>query len=117
MNKQIKARWIKALRSGKYKQGVGVLRTEDNKYCCLGVLCDLHSKSTGTKWKKTIDSDFPWEYLDTDIDLPLEVREWANLPINPDNNMAAQLSAYNDGAGNVSRKTFVGIAKLIEKHL
>lgn len=30
--------WIKALESGKYKQGTGSL-VEDGKYCCLGVAC------------------------------------------------------------------------------
>jgi hypothetical protein len=38
MNPKYKTRWIKALRSGKYKQGVGALKTESGKYCCLGVL-------------------------------------------------------------------------------
>ena len=33
--------WIDALRSGKYRQGQGVLRTRDNGFCCLGVLCDI----------------------------------------------------------------------------
>lgn len=41
MNKEIKAKWIEALRSGKYKQGKAALRTENNEYCCLGVLCEL----------------------------------------------------------------------------
>lgn len=34
-------RWIKALRSGKYKQGKKALRTSNNEFCCLGVLCDV----------------------------------------------------------------------------
>lgn len=36
-------RWLKALRSGKYKQGRGqlVLQESDGKYyCCLGVVCE-----------------------------------------------------------------------------
>ena len=33
--------WVAELRSGKYKQGQNVLRSEDNEYCCLGVLCEL----------------------------------------------------------------------------
>src|SRR5690242_19381506 len=39
MTPEIKQRWIAALRSGKYKQGTGTLRSEDGeRYCCLGVL-------------------------------------------------------------------------------
>jgi hypothetical protein len=35
-----RARWVVALRSGKYKQGDGSLHTND-AFCCLGVACDL----------------------------------------------------------------------------
>jgi hypothetical protein len=35
--------WIKALRSGKYKQGTGSLE-EDGKNCCLGVACRVALK-------------------------------------------------------------------------
>ena len=44
MNKAYKEKWVKALRSGKYKQTKGQLVREcgdDKTYCCLGVLCDL----------------------------------------------------------------------------
>lgn len=43
----IKEAWLKALRSGDYKQGRQALRIGDgkaSKYCCLGVLCDLGEK-------------------------------------------------------------------------
>ena len=39
--------WVEALRSGKYKQGESLLRSRDDHYCCLGVLCDL----AGVKWE------------------------------------------------------------------
>ena len=41
MDPVIKAKWIAALRSDNYQQGSGTLRTNDNKFCCLGVLCDI----------------------------------------------------------------------------
>lgn len=45
MNKTIKAKWIAALRSGKYKQAKGVMRegpaSNPKGFCCLGVLCDV----------------------------------------------------------------------------
>jgi len=37
LTEKIKKEWIKALRSGKYKQGTGKLQKE-SRYCCLGVL-------------------------------------------------------------------------------
>lgn len=33
--------WVAALRSGLYEQGQQVLKTQDGKFCCLGVACDL----------------------------------------------------------------------------
>lgn len=41
MKAEIKQKWLEALRGGKYAQGRMYLRREDNKFCCLGVLCDL----------------------------------------------------------------------------
>jgi hypothetical protein len=43
----IKAKWLEALRSGRYEQGRGHLRTSDDKFCCLGVLLDIIDP---TKW-------------------------------------------------------------------
>lgn len=55
LDKEVKERWIAALRSGDYEQGYRQLMQEcseldeDNevvtkRYCCLGVLCDLFLK-------------------------------------------------------------------------
>lgn len=33
-------KWVKALRSGKYKQGQDALQSEKG-YCCLGVACEI----------------------------------------------------------------------------
>lgn len=46
--------WVKALRSGQYKQGRGYLRSYRDQYCCLGVACDL---SGCGKWSYTPDRD------------------------------------------------------------
>lgn len=41
MKRDLKAKWLAALRSGQYDQGTGMLRTLDNKFCCLGVLLEI----------------------------------------------------------------------------
>lgn len=41
MNPDIKERWVAALRSGRYRQCEGTLRTDDNAFCAIGVLCDV----------------------------------------------------------------------------
>lgn len=49
--------WIAALRSGEYKQGRnGFLRSSDDMYCCLGVLCEIR----GATWE-----DAPLETVKT----------------------------------------------------
>jgi hypothetical protein len=40
MDAKLKAKWVKALRSGEYKQARKKLRDGEN-YCCLGVLCQI----------------------------------------------------------------------------
>lgn len=45
-----KAKWLTALRSGKYKQGHLALRNDRNEYCCLGVLCDVLKDEIGGYW-------------------------------------------------------------------
>ena len=46
MTKAEAREWVEALRSGKYRQGHGVLKDSvgDNnfEYCCLGVECEVH---------------------------------------------------------------------------
>lgn len=48
MKASIKKKWLKALRSGDYKQGTGQLRDSTDCFCCLGVLCDVQ----GRRWWK-----------------------------------------------------------------
>lgn len=41
MDKKLKDKWVKALRSGEYRQGKGALcyhLSVEKRYCCLGVL-------------------------------------------------------------------------------
>lgn len=46
MDKTLKRKWLKALRSGKFRQGQNGLRTPTThgghvRHCCLGVLCEV----------------------------------------------------------------------------
>lgn len=44
LDKKFKTKWMKALRSGEYKQGFGTLKEELDgivKYCCLGVAGEI----------------------------------------------------------------------------
>ncbi len=75
MNKDIKTQWVAALRSGEYAQTTHILKDASKdtpEFCCLGVLCDLHSKATGTPWRGNF-------YLNHNAQLPFEVAQWAEF--------------------------------------
>jgi hypothetical protein len=81
MNKEIKEKWCTALRYGGYKQGRGQLKLGD-KFCCLGVLCNIHSQenpSTVNKWHRPKNEFEDYSYLGSDQLLPREVKKWAGL--------------------------------------
>ena len=48
MNPDVKAKWVAALRSGEYKQGRVYLH-DDDRYCCLGVLCAIAPATVNVK--------------------------------------------------------------------
>jgi hypothetical protein len=132
MNKKIKDRWVKALRSGKYQQGKGVLcninsETGKREYCCLGVLSDLAVKSRVLSAPKRVHDDIEgdvFKYTDGDGEecsyyTPRDVAEWAGLPWIDPSVAGAKLSQHNDGneIEGVYRKDFDEIADLIDKEL
>ena len=117
MNKKVKQLWLEALRSGEYKQGETQLR-KGNKYCCLGVLCDIYRKNFGGKWDKTGAFEDSYTYTAESF-LPEGVRRWSGLnAIDPDIEDIA-LSTLNDGGvpDCPISLTFDEIADLIQVHL
>lgn len=50
VNKELVKLWVDTLRSGKYQQGKKALRSKDDKFCCLGVLCDISKDTLDTNW-------------------------------------------------------------------
>lgn len=65
MNKTLRNKWIKALKSGKYSQGQSYLYHMGN-YCCLGVLCEV-SKIPSTE--SQVDTRFYRGNGTNDVDL------------------------------------------------
>jgi hypothetical protein len=47
MDAHLKAKWVAALRSGEFKQGVGEFEF-GQRFCCLGVLCVVANKPRHT---------------------------------------------------------------------
>lgn len=85
MDPSVKLRWVRALRSGEYKQGQGFLRQTLNNgellYCCLGVLCELYSREYGNYHfeppKVPGSGDL---FMGVNNVLPEPIRKWAKLP-------------------------------------
>ena len=66
MNKTIAMKWVKALRSGKYKRGEAFLcqiTSKGKKHCCLGVLTDMYQAEQKAKKKKGIPTKVSDEYI------------------------------------------------------
>lgn len=62
---------ITALRSGKYNQGRGTLRSRDNEFCCQGVACHISGKG---QWK----TDFDY-YVFEDTTGDMDESSWPKL--------------------------------------
>lgn len=98
--------WVKALRSGEYKQGKHRLRIGE-EYCCLGVACDLFQKAGGAL---TVRSGRFYTYNNESMVLPNTVQEWLGL--------TGRAGQYNKGYelshDNDTGKSFAEIADIIE---
>lgn len=70
MNLEIRDKWVKALRSSKYKKGKGVLRSRDC-FCVLGVLCDVVDPNG---WVPDDNEDFYFYTYEKD-------RQYGSIPI------------------------------------
>lgn len=100
MDRAIKKRWLRALRSGRYKQGENYLFNSDSgAFCCLGVLCAIQ-RFPIRKAKRMMTSKLPEERL------------YAGLKFRD----CETLANMNDGRGDGAPKSFKEIAIYIEKH-
>ena len=66
MDKELKERWVNALRTGLYEQTKGVLyRPESGQFCAMGVLCDIQ----GAQWNSDpLAPSWPINAEDEDVD-------------------------------------------------
>jgi hypothetical protein len=102
MDAALKAKWVEALRDGKYEQGQSYLR-RGTQFCCLGVLCDLVSKN---EWEVTDSNIF--RFRGVRGFLPGELRDGAGISVGEENDVANM---------NDNGKSFAEIADYIEANL
>jgi hypothetical protein len=110
MPKDLKDKWVKALRSGEYKQGRGTLYTPSTKsFCCLGVLehiclngeVETYEYGNGLKQFKGMPS----------------VQFYDAHGISGRDATEARLTQMNDGTEDKKPKSFKAIARFIDKHV
>jgi hypothetical protein len=107
MNQYVE-KWIKALRSGEYEQGIGAL-CKDGEYCCLGVACEIFKKELKLT-VQTIAAGTQKTYNDHGGSLPYAVKDVLNLSDDYGSFYGNSLDNLNDIEG----KTFAEIADIIE---
>lgn len=118
--KELIEKWIEALRSGEYKQTVGKL-VRNNKYCCLGVLCEIAKEQFNLKYlfddndEKIIGFETSREVYESSPPLSLQKFLGLNKRLNSSDEyiILDTLILMNDE----DKKRFSTIAKYLEKEL
>lgn len=104
---EFKAKWLEALRSGKFKQAKGTLREEPPQggigYCCLGVACEISGATDALKRGENMPGNST-------------INEWFGLGAY-DETGSFEICDKLAGINDETELGFVGIANLIEAHL
>ena len=118
MKYKVMKKWIKALRSGKYKQGRYFLKQLDRKnqprHCCLGVLCELYNEEMKKNHKKSLVIEKTNNSFWVNSNLPKVVMNWSGVRDSDgaiENDEHLCLTNLNDKG-----KGFKTIANIIEKN-
>jgi hypothetical protein len=113
--RQRRALWVKALRSGKYRQAQGRLRT-DGGFCCLGVACEV-AIADGVDVRRGGDVR-AFTYDGAETALPPSVAGWLggllDNPVVPMRHLPAQAQAAvrRGPFGNSDVRTAISLAEL-----
>jgi hypothetical protein len=106
MDPDIKDEWLAALRSGEYQQGKSYLKTGENEYCCLGVLCVIFGRHQDQIIDFTKNVDGQWTFVLPEAKSPIkarvtlphpEVYKWAGL--NEDGGQTFVATIEDNGLG------------------
>jgi hypothetical protein len=132
INPAIKTRWIKALRSGDYRQNIGELK-RNCYFCAVGVLCDLAVQDGVAKWGDPghgtvecildLDNSVPETFAEFDVasiyPCP-SIYTWLDSSLEEAN--LGIIMGMNDGGGDLPTfvkdsnvKSFTEIADFLEK--
>lgn len=125
LNPEVKTKWVEALRSGKYKKGIGQLMIEakdsdsgEDEYCCLGVLADVLGLDIYPTDGK-IDQIYADKFgLDGKVQVALADLNDQGKTVVRTGTVVPYYGIYEVGTGCILKaKTFKGIAGIIERRL
>ena len=114
--------WFAALRSGKYKQGTGMLCYADAgghlHYCCIGVACEVYAKyHPKEKWEIN-QSNANMTFCGEDAVFPQKVAKWFGFTVvNPVIGQTGHAVIQATSANDSHCLTFKEIADMGEKYL
>jgi hypothetical protein len=114
LKKQLRDEWVKALRSGEYKQTSETLES-NGAYCCLGVLCVVAGQDIPHDANDLDSYEFEGDEDDADINVVYDMRPFRDecgLGTSPDS-LQNKLVKLNDDEGY----TFAEIADWIEANV
>lgn len=109
MRARLKAKWVEALRSGRYRQAQGALY-RGTKFCCLGILCDVDGQPWG-----------PAARVDSDAGV-IKARPYEGSYFQLDDNQLSRFGLSSDAQFELVRQNdcrvpFAEIADWIEAHV
>lgn len=132
VNKENIQKWVKALRSGKYKQAYCALKVSEDdssfSHCCLGVACEVYLQETGDGvWNSStsMDDGYAYKFKPSSCNpsssfLPIAVRNWFginDLALATVNDHKVHATTLNDGdnTSSIDKHNFDQIADAIER--
>lgn len=139
MNPAIKSEWIRRLTSGEYEQGSTYLRNTRDRYCCLGILCEMAAEQGVVERTPPGGWEFGYHYGATKscafglagcncgsgevehaetTSLPKSVQKWAGIDTGMGERGAGKrnLAQLNDGGfSGTEPLSFTQIAGLIKE--
>lgn len=115
MTPEFKAKWVEALRSGKYQQARRVLKDRNGAMCCLGVAADLIDSS---QWNADVTppgfqtpAGFGWRGCEPAN--CMTISDAIGISIFDAQNLAVR----NDGSEGYREHSFAEIADIIEREI
>ena len=88
MNKERVLLWIESLESEEYEQGTGRLVSKDDRFCCLGVACNVAIENgcdciwvgdDSDNWEIEVSESKPYPHSSCGAEMPYKILDWYGI--------------------------------------